>query len=71
MSWVIKLHVIGAFAILFMIPFTRLVHMIVAPLNYLVRPYQQVIWNWNRRRVRAVEGSWAPTAGGSGAHGQS
>ncbi|MEX1256193.1 MAG: respiratory nitrate reductase subunit gamma [Gemmatimonadota bacterium] len=71
MSWVIKLHVIGAFAILFMIPFTRLVHMIVAPLNYLVRPYQQVIWNWNRRKVRAVEGGWAQAAGQSGTHGQS
>jgi len=55
MSWVIKLHVIGAFAILLMIPFTRLIHMLVAPLNYLVRPYQQVIWNWNRKKIRALE----------------
>ena len=45
LPWVIKLHVAGAFVILFMVPFTRLSHVIVAPLNYLVRPYQQVIWN--------------------------
>lgn len=55
MPWIVKLHVVGAFAILFMIPFTRLAHVIVAPLNYLVRPYQQVIWNWNRRTIRDPE----------------
>jgi nitrate reductase gamma subunit len=59
MPWVIKLHVIGGFAILFMIPFTRLVHMLVAPLNYIVRPYQQVIWNWNRRTIRDPETGWS------------
>jgi nitrate reductase gamma subunit len=58
MPWVIKLHVIGGFAILFMIPFTRLVHMLVAPLNYIVRPYQQVIWNWNRRTIRDPATGW-------------
>lgn len=55
MPWIVKLHVVGAFAILFMIPFTRLAHVIVAPLNYLVRPYQQVIWNWDRHSIRNPE----------------
>jgi len=57
MPWVIKLHVIGAFLILFLIPFTRLSHFLVAPLHYIVRPYQKVVWNWDpkviRRRGRA------------------
>ena len=59
MPWVIKLHIIGAFAILFMVPFTRLVHFIVAPLDYLVRPYQQVIWNWDRKSVRDPRTAWS------------
>jgi nitrate reductase gamma subunit len=52
MPLVVKLHIIGAFAILFLIPFTRLAHVFVAPFHYLVRPYQQVIWNWDRRLIR-------------------
>lgn len=52
MPLVVRLHIIGAFAILFMIPFTRLVHIFVAPFHYIVRPYQQVIWNWNRKTIR-------------------
>lgn len=58
LPWVIKLHVAGAFVILFMVPFTRLSHVIVAPLNYLVRPYQQVIWNWNRKTIRDPATAW-------------
>ncbi len=57
----IKLHIIGAYAILFMVPFTRLVHFIVAPLDYLVRPYQQVIWNWDREAVRDPRTAWSAT----------
>ena len=59
LPWVIKLHIVGAFAILFMIPFTRLVHFIVAPLDYLVRPYQQVLWNWDRKTVRDPRTAWS------------
>jgi len=55
----IKLHVIGAFVILLMIPFTRLVHFLVYPLNYLWKPYQQVIWNWNKRKVRNPKTRWS------------
>ena len=54
-----RLHVVGAFVIVFMIPFTRLAHFLVAPLNYLVRPYQQVIWNWDRRTIRDPETAWS------------
>ncbi|MCC6645638.1 MAG: respiratory nitrate reductase subunit gamma [Polyangiaceae bacterium] len=57
----IKLHIVNAFLIFAVFPFTRLVHVLVAPLHYLTRPYQQVIWNWDRRAVRDPESPWAPT----------
>ena len=40
----VKLHVINAFAILAVYPFTRLVHITTFPLTYIWRPYQVVIW---------------------------
>jgi nitrate reductase gamma subunit len=59
LPWVIKLHIVGAFAIVFMVPFTRLVHFVVAPLHYIGRPYQQVIWNWNRKKIRDPNTPWS------------
>jgi nitrate reductase gamma subunit len=59
LPWVIKLHIIGAYAILFMVPFTRLVHFVDAPLDYLVRPYQQVMWNWDRKTIRDPRTPWS------------
>lgn len=59
LPWVIKLHIVGAFLILFMVPFSRLAHIFVAPLHYLVRPYQQVIWNWDRHRIRDPQTPWS------------
>ena len=56
---VIKLHIAGAFAILFMIPFTRLVHFLVAPFHYIVRPYQVVMWYWDRRMIRDPRTPWS------------
>lgn len=58
MPTVIKLHVVGAFVILGLVPFTRLVHFLVAPLHYTWRSYQQVIWYWDRSRVRAAQTAW-------------
>ena len=55
----IKLHIIGAFALVFLVPFTRLVHFVVAPLHYIVRPYQQVIWNWDRKTIRDPRVPWS------------
>ena len=52
MPLVIKLHVVLAFVIVLLIPFTRLVHLLVFPLSYIWRPYQKVVWNWNRKKVR-------------------
>ena len=46
----VKLHIINAYVFLAIFPFSRLVHMLVVPVHYLWRPYQVVIWNWDRRR---------------------
>jgi nitrate reductase gamma subunit len=56
---VIQAHIVGAFLILLLIPFTRLVHFLVAPLHYIGRPYQRVIWYWNRRDIRNPQTSWS------------
>ncbi|MBI2504067.1 MAG: respiratory nitrate reductase subunit gamma [Candidatus Latescibacteria bacterium] len=45
LPWVVKLHMLNAFLILALFPFTRLVHVVTIPLPYLWRPYQLVIWN--------------------------
>ena len=62
MPWVIKAHIVGAFVILGMIPFTRLVHFLVAPFHYIWRPYQRVVWYWDRARVRDPKTAWSETA---------
>ncbi len=59
LPWAIKLHIVGAFVILFMVPFTRLVHFVVAPLHYIVRPYQLVLWNWDRKVIRDPSAPWS------------
>jgi len=59
MPMVIKAHIIGAFSIFLIFPFTRLVHVLVAPFHYLARPYQVVIWNWNRKLIRKPSTAWS------------
>lgn len=59
LPWVIKLHIVGAFAIVFVIPFSRLMHFLVAPLHYITRPYQQFIWNWDRKTIRDPRTAWS------------
>ena len=49
LPWTVKLHMLGGFLLVAILPFTRLVHLLVFPITYLWRPYQVVIWN---RRVR-------------------
>ena len=41
----VQLHIMGAFVLIALIPFTRLVHFLALPIAYLWRPYQVVIWN--------------------------
>ena len=52
MPWLIQIHIISAFFIIAIIPFTRFVHFLVAPIDYLWRGYQLVIWNWGPRAIR-------------------
>jgi nitrate reductase gamma subunit len=44
LPWLVKLHMLNAFVIVALFPFTRLVHLVALPLSYLWRPYQVVIW---------------------------
>jgi nitrate reductase gamma subunit len=57
----IKFHIVGAWLIVGIFPFTRLVHMLVAPFHYLARPYQRVIWNWDRNAIRNPATPWSRT----------
>ncbi|NUQ22967.1 MAG: respiratory nitrate reductase subunit gamma [Saprospiraceae bacterium] len=59
MPWVVKLHIVGAYSIVLLIPFSRLVHFLVVPLDYIWRPYQQVIWYWPRKEVRKAWTPWS------------
>jgi nitrate reductase gamma subunit len=50
LPFLVQFHIVGAFAILALLPFTRLVHLLSLPYSYVWRPNQVVIWN---RRVGA------------------
>lgn len=52
LPWVIQLHAFNFFVLLFIFPFSRLVHIITLPLGYLIRPWQVVIW---MRRTRSTQ----------------
>jgi len=55
MPLMVKLHVINAFLIIAVFPFTRLVHILVVPNMYLWRKTQVVVWNWDRKTIRRSE----------------
>jgi nitrate reductase gamma subunit len=59
MPLVVQLHVIGAWLLLLLIPFSRLGHFMVAPLDYIARPYQQVMWHWNKNTIRDPNTPWS------------
>ncbi|WP_372649567.1 respiratory nitrate reductase subunit gamma [Draconibacterium sp.] len=50
----IKLHITSAFIFVGMVPFTRLMHFLVYPFVYIIRAYQFVIWNWDRKTRRSA-----------------
>lgn len=56
---VITAHIVIAFIILGLIPFTRLVHFLVAPFHYITREYQRVIWYWDRKKIRDTKTPWS------------
>lgn len=49
---VVKLHIVGAFLIIAILPFSRLLHFLVLPVHYLWRSWQVVIWNYDRKKIR-------------------
>ena len=53
MPWPVKAHAVGGFVLLFLFPYTRLVHVVSYPLGYLRRPYQLVIWSRRTPRLRS------------------
>ncbi|MCB0429101.1 MAG: respiratory nitrate reductase subunit gamma [Flavobacteriales bacterium] len=52
MPWSVQIHIFSAFFIIAIIPFTRFIHFLVAPIDYIWRRYQLVIWNWSRKSIR-------------------
>ncbi|MBP8724383.1 MAG: respiratory nitrate reductase subunit gamma [Saprospiraceae bacterium] len=59
LPWTVKLHIIFAFLIIGLIPFSRMIHFLVPPIDYIWRPFQQVMWNWNRKKVRSPGAEWS------------
>ncbi|MCP5464639.1 MAG: respiratory nitrate reductase subunit gamma [Deltaproteobacteria bacterium] len=55
MPWLVKLHVTNAFVLIGILPFTRLVHFLILPISYIWRPYQLIVWNYERRKIRNLE----------------
>jgi nitrate reductase gamma subunit len=54
----VKTHIFLAFLIILLIPFSRLVHFLVAPFHYITRPYQVVRWYWNPKTIRDTKTGW-------------
>jgi nitrate reductase gamma subunit len=49
LPFMIKLHIISAYVMIGMIPYTRFMHFLVYPFAYLWRNYQLVIWNRDQK----------------------
>jgi len=56
---VIMAHIAIAFVILGLIPFTRLIHFLVAPFHYINREFQVVMWYWERKQIRDPNTPWS------------
>ncbi|MBT3478306.1 MAG: respiratory nitrate reductase subunit gamma [Candidatus Marinimicrobia bacterium] len=57
MPFMVKAHIVSAYSIILLFPFTRLVHALVVPNPYLWRKTQVVRWNWNRKTIRTPDTS--------------
>jgi len=45
LPFMVRLHMVSAFVLIGMIPYTRFMHFLVYPISYLWRRNQLVIWN--------------------------
>jgi len=52
LPWLVKLHIVSAWVLIGFFPFTRLVHVLVVPNQYLWRRAQVVRWYGFRRETR-------------------
>jgi len=52
MPLAIKIHVVSAYVLFSMVPFTRFFHFLAFPFTYYWRSYQVVIWYWDRKKIR-------------------
>lgn len=59
LPWIVKSHIVGAYLIILLIPFSRLVHFLVPPIDYIWRPHQIVIWYSDKRKVRKPNSPWS------------
>lgn len=48
LPFMVRVHIVSAFILVGMIPFTRFMHFLVYPFAYLWRPYQLVVWNYKK-----------------------
>lgn len=48
----VKLHIISAWILFMLLPFTRLVHVFSLPFHYFFRAPQKVVWNNSRSQIR-------------------
>jgi nitrate reductase gamma subunit len=55
---VVKAHIVAAWALLIVIPFSRLIHMFAVPIEYLFRPPQNVVWT-NPRKLQSEDQPFA------------
>ena len=55
MPFMVKAHIVSAYSIILLFPFTRLVHALVVPNPYLWRKTQVVRWYWNRKTIRTPD----------------
>ncbi len=53
LPWLAKLHFFGAFVLVALFPFGRLLHLATSRLSYLFRAYQVVIWQRRGSRPRS------------------
>ncbi|HNA73478.1 MAG TPA: respiratory nitrate reductase subunit gamma, partial [Candidatus Obscuribacter sp.] len=50
-----KAHIVLAWVLILLVPFSRLIHMFAVPLEYIGRPWQNVVWVSDRRKEAAPQ----------------
>jgi nitrate reductase gamma subunit len=55
MPFAVKLHIVNAWLLIAFFPFTRLVHVLVVPNQYLLRKRQVVRWNRDPKTARLIQ----------------